>query len=145
MDKPTKRIVNTLTGDLLATFSAEFRVWVGDHGYDTRPRAVLFNTEESPHKEYAPVACSFEYANNHTPASAHPAEDIEGWLRSLPEGTLIILPDYCGMHLVGEFFWEVMGGSIVPLFYEDLRAQAYVSPEGEYTFFEYVEEGEYGV
>ena len=47
------------------------------------------------------------------------AGDIQSWVDSLPDGSNIVIPDYCCGQKVGEFVWEVQycKNGVLPLAY----------------------------
>lgn len=86
-------------------------VWVAMSGYDTRPYA--WNPKKREILSRAPVAHEVGFANRHQQAYDVPAGDIAGWLATLPEGTLIISPDYSGSEWRGEWVHDARSGEFI--------------------------------
>lgn len=95
---------------IVQRLNEEYAIWVGDHGYDTRPFAFL----KDGTLLYAPVAHTVEFASGH-PTQLLGRGDIIGWLDSLPDDAVIGFPQYCGYRLdadecydpKGSYFWYV--------------------------------------
>lgn len=128
------QIIDTLSRPLPFHLTRTYRVWVGDHGYDTRPWASMPNGDE----DRPPVAFVVEHASGHlSPYNAtSPVGDVLGWLDTLPEGTEVCVPNYPGWRQIGTYMWKIQDGQPVPLGYDCFRMQATISPTGVYTFWD---------
>ncbi len=68
------------------------------------------------------------------------AGDIQAWVDSLPDGSNIVIPDYCDGQQIGEFVWEVQycRNGVLPLAYFGGKCgsvgMAGLHPDGRYTF-----------
>lgn len=137
LNKQDEAVVHTLNTPLAFHLTRTYRVWVGDHGYDTRP----FLNVKDAYAGTPPVAYELEFASRHHQDRNHTREagDVLGWMDRLPVGAVIFIPEYSGYKHVGNYVWRVEEGrsAPVPLGYEDYRAQATITPEGEYIFWEW--------
>lgn len=130
-----QQIIDTLSRPLGFHLTRTYRVWVGDHGYDTRPWADIpgrFDTVVPP------IAYELEFASRHHQDMNDTVEagDVLGWLYSLPDETIICIPEFSGHRNIGVYVWEIQNGKPVPLGYDCLRMQASISPTGEYKFWD---------
>lgn len=68
------------------------------------------------------------------------AGDIQAWVDSLPDGSNIVIPDYCCGQQVGEFVWEVQycRNGVLPLAYFGGKhgnvGTDGLHPDGRYAF-----------
>ena len=76
--------------------NSQYEVWIGGLGYDTRPYIQT--------GEHLPVAYDVGYADGR-PGYSVPAGDVAGFLAALPEGSVVIEPDFMGSTLVGHTRW----------------------------------------
>lgn len=83
----------------------EYYVWVGDHGFDTRPYAILPNGR----KVFAPVAHIVEHASRGREPETFERGDVWGWLVTRPAGTIVVFPEYSGCHWRGDTCFDHEG------------------------------------
>lgn len=127
------QIIDTLSRPLGFHLTRTYRVWVGDHGYDTRPWADHKGARFTP-----PVAYSIEYAANHLQNlnATVEAGGVLEWLSSLPEDTALCIPEYSGYKHIGDYLWKIQDGQPVPYGYDCFRSQATILPDGNYIYWD---------
>lgn len=91
--------------NIMRRLAREHYVWVGDAGFDTRPYALSLGGK----KVFAPVAYTVEFAYRGREPETFERGDIWGWLVTRPAGSIVVFPEYSGMHWRGDTCFDYEG------------------------------------